>query len=120
MNLALKQGIECIKQGENRKAVHFLKKSLQIEPNNPEIYRHLGLAYSNVGNHKKAINQWIKAIELDPTHYQTIWNLGNLYEIERKFDKAYDTYSKAAEIASLKNPKKAIRYREWANRVREQ
>jgi len=119
MDIDLERGINLIKQADNAAAVSFLLKELKKDPLNPEVFRHLGLAYFNLGNFKEALINWKKAIELDPTHHQTIWNLGNLHEIEQRNNEAFQYYSQAAEIAEEEsNPKKAERYREWAKRVK--
>ncbi|MFX1283983.1 MAG: tetratricopeptide repeat protein [Promethearchaeota archaeon] len=119
MDTNLKRGVELIKQVDNSTAIVFLLKALKKDPSNPEIFRHLGLAYFNLGNFDEALLHWKKAIELDPTHHQTIWSLGNLHEIEHRYDEAYQCYSQAAEIAKQGSyPKKAERYREWAARIK--
>ncbi|MFX0211085.1 MAG: tetratricopeptide repeat protein, partial [Candidatus Hodarchaeota archaeon] len=113
MDIDLKKGIELIKQVDNTAAVSFLLKALKKDPLNPEIFRHLGLAFFNLGNFEEALINWKKAIELDPTHHQTIWSLGNLHEIEHRNDEAFQYYIQAAEVAKEgSHPKKAERYRE--------
>lgn len=47
MDKNLEKGIELIRQVENTAAISFLEKALNNDPQNPEIYRHLGLAYFN-------------------------------------------------------------------------
>ncbi|MHA2244122.1 MAG: tetratricopeptide repeat protein [Candidatus Hodarchaeales archaeon] len=119
MNKNLEKGIVLIKQVENSAAIPFLKKALEKDHQNPEISRHLGLAYFNLGDYVEALVFWKKAIELDPNHHQTLWNLGNLHEIEQRNDEAFKAYNQAAAVAKeSSNPEKATRYREWAARVK--
>lgn len=119
MNTNLEKGIELIRQVENSAAITFLKRELEKDPQNPEIFRHLGLAFFNLGDYGEALILWKKAIELDPTHHQTLWNLGNLHEIEHRNDEAFKAYNQAADVAKeSSNPAKAKRYREWAARVK--
>ena len=119
MNKNLEKGIELIKQVENSAAITFLKKALKKDLQNPEIFRHLGLAYFNLGDYEEALILWKKAIELDPKHHQTLWNLGNLHEIEQRNGEAFKAYNQAAAVAKeSSNPEKAKRYREWAARVK--
>ncbi len=119
MDRNLEKGIELIKQVENSAAVTFLLKALKDDPQNPEIFQHLGLAFFNLGQYDDALSHWKKAAKLDPTHHQTLWNLGNLHEIEQRYDKAFKAYSQAAEVAEKGfHPKKAKRYYEWAARLK--
>ncbi|UCE12684.1 MAG: tetratricopeptide repeat protein [Candidatus Heimdallarchaeota archaeon] len=120
MNKNLKKGIELIKQVENSAAISYLKKALESDPQNPEIYRHLGLASFNLGQYEKALSYWTKAVELAPTNHQTLWNLGNLHEMEKRFDKAFEAYQQAATVAEKSSDlKKAKRYKEWAAKVKQ-
>lgn len=121
MDKNLKRGIELIRQVDNTAAVLFLRKALKKDSQNPEILRHLGLAYFNLGDYEEALINWKKAIDLDPTHHPTLWNIGNLNEIEQRYDEAFQVYSQAAAVAEeCSNPEKAKRYREWAARVKKE
>lgn len=120
MNKNLEKGIKLIKQVENSIAITYLKKALGEDPQNPEIYRHLGLASFNLGQYEKALSYWTKAVELDPTNHQTLWNIGNLHEIEQRYEKAFQAYHQAATIAEkCSDLKKAKRYKEWAAKVKQ-
>jgi Flp pilus assembly protein TadD len=119
MESNLKRGIELIRKVENAEAILFFEKALETSPKDPEIHRHLGLAFFNLGNAEKALFHWKQAVELDSTHHQTLWNLGNLYEMKRRYELAFDLYSRAAlEAETAGDSKKAIRYVEWAKKVK--
>jgi len=119
MDKDLEKGIELIRQVENTAAISFLEKALKKESQNAEIFRHLGLAYFNLGNYADALLNWEKAIELDPTHHQTFWNVGHLHEIEERYSDAFEAYTQAAVLAEkTSDSKKAKRYKEWAARVK--
>ncbi|MFX0185337.1 MAG: tetratricopeptide repeat protein [Candidatus Hodarchaeota archaeon] len=118
MDKNIAKGIKLIKQVENEKAITFLSKALKDDPNNPEIHRHLGIAFTNLGDHTRAVSHLRKAVNLDPAHHQTWWNLGNIYEIENQYNEASQAYQEAANIAAKKNPEKAKRYLEWVQRVK--
>jgi tetratricopeptide (TPR) repeat protein len=118
MNKNLQKGIQLIKEVENEDAVIALKLALDDEPENPEVHRHLGLAFFNLGNIPDAIHHWKRSVALDPTHHLTWWSLGNLYEIERKYNEAYEAYNEATKILKNKNAKKAERYQVWAQKIK--
>ena len=106
-------GIELLKQVENEKAIDIFKNILEKDSRNPEVFRHLGLAYFNIGKYSEALDSWNRCLDLDPSHHQTWWNLGQLHESLGDFESAYHAYSKA-EISARKEPAKALRYKEWA------
>jgi Flp pilus assembly protein TadD len=118
MDKDLRKGIELIKQVENESAITFLTKALRNNPNNPEIHRHLGIAFSNLGDQKNAISHFQKALDIDPTHHQTWWNLGNIYEIKMQYNEARKAYQEAADNAVSLDPEKAKRYQEWVQRIK--
>ncbi|MFW9906466.1 MAG: tetratricopeptide repeat protein [Candidatus Thorarchaeota archaeon] len=121
MDKDLEKGIELIRQVENSAAIPFLKKALKRDPHKAEIFRHLGLAFFNLGNYEEALLNWEKAIEQDPTHHQTFWNIGHLHEIEQRYDDAFKAYTQAAILAEkASDPKKAQRYEEWAARIKQE
>lgn len=119
MDKNLVKGIELIRQVDNSAAIPFLQKALEKDPTNPEILRHLGLAYFNLGNYEEALTNWKNALGINPNHHPTLWNLGNLYEIEQRYDEAFKAYRQAAVVAKeSSNLVKAKRYKEWAARVK--
>ncbi|PWI47630.1 hypothetical protein CEE45_10715 [Candidatus Heimdallarchaeota archaeon B3_Heim] len=113
----LQEGIELIHQVENEKAIEIFKKVVDVDPQNPEVYRHLGLAYFNIGKYSKALESWNRCLDLDPQHHQTWWNLGQLHEVLGDFEKASFSYSKAA-TAAHDVQSKASRYEEWAKKTK--
>lgn len=112
----LEQGIELLKQVENEKAIQIFKLALQENPDNSEVYRHIGLAYFNLGQYQDALDHWDKCVQLDPNSHRTWWNLGQLNEILANYEDALYNYKEAARTA-YRSPEKAKRYEEWAKRV---
>ena len=117
MNNELEIGIKMIKEVNNSEAIVSLQKALNKDPRNPEIHRHLGLAYFNLGHYKEALRHWKTSLELDPTHHQTWWCIGNLYESTNQNSLAFSAYQKAVETSKVLNIIKAKRYEEWVKRV---
>ncbi|MBU0599340.1 tetratricopeptide repeat protein [bacterium] len=62
----LKKANDCIRYKEYQKAEHYLKKTLEINPQDPTIYQRLGMLYELTGNDEKSILYYLKAIKLDP------------------------------------------------------
>ena len=117
MDDQLQHGIKLLRQVENKKAIDVFKNIIKADSDNPEAYRHLGLAYFNIGRYSDALESWNRCLDLDPTHHQTWWNLGQLHEILHNPKKAYHAYSKAESMAS-DQPAKAARYHEWVRKTK--
>ncbi|RMF68466.1 MAG: tetratricopeptide repeat protein [Calditrichaeota bacterium] len=65
--LASQEKIMSLKQRaiQNYKnAISYLEKALQIQPNHPELWRNLGVAYINVGEREKGHQAFLKSEEL--------------------------------------------------------
>jgi tetratricopeptide (TPR) repeat protein len=117
MAYLLGKGIQLIRDVENEKAIKILQQVLNEDPHNAEVYRHLGLAFFNLGNYSRAKSHWNRCVELEPQHHQTWWNLGQVNEVLNDFDKAIEAYEKAVLSAEKEFPEKAIRYREWVKKA---
>jgi tetratricopeptide (TPR) repeat protein len=117
MNDQLEQGIKLLRQVENKKAINVFKNIIKVDSDNPEVYRHLGLAHFNIGEYSEALENWNRCLDLDPTHHQTWWNLGQLYDLMNDPKNAHFAYSKA-EIMASTQPAKAARYHEWVKKTK--
>ena len=74
--LELTRGDLFLKQGQPAQAlVHYLKEKL-IDPENPELWNQLGLAYLGLRKRLEAKDCFEKALDLDPGNSQTLNNLG--------------------------------------------
>ncbi len=113
----INKGIQLIHDVENEKAIKYLQEVLKEDPQNAEVYRHLGLAFFNLGKHSEAKTHWKRCVELEPSHHQTWWNLGQAYEVLGDFKSASEAYEKAALSVEKDFPKKANRYRKWVKKA---
>lgn len=89
------------KAGANISAINFLKKSLQINPNNHEYYRLIGDYYSQLKDYPKAIAFYEKFNELSPGNPLVYNSLGTLYSLTGRYDdleKQIEYFKKALEI----------------------
>jgi tetratricopeptide (TPR) repeat protein len=117
MAYLLSKGIRLIRDVENEKAIKILQQVLDEDPQNAEVFRHLGLAFFNLGDYSKAKTHWKRCVELEPLHHQTWWNLGQIYEVLGNLEDANESYERAASSAGKDFPQKAARYREWIKKV---
>jgi tetratricopeptide (TPR) repeat protein len=94
--------IGIIYQGLNKgeEALMNYKKSLEIAPNNAEVYYNLGVLYSfEFNDPRSAKASYEKSIELNPNDYRTYVNLGLIYEANfNDLVSAELNYNKALEL----------------------
>jgi len=58
--------IRCAKMGLWNESIMRWKRVVEIQPNNPQVYNNLGVAYEAKGDMENALMAYNKAIELDP------------------------------------------------------
>ena len=68
------------KKGDIASAILFLKKSLDLNPNNPDVHNNLGIAFEDQGDISSAIACFKKAIELKLSFPEAHYNLGNAFK----------------------------------------
>ncbi|MFH1207974.1 MAG: tetratricopeptide repeat protein [Candidatus Omnitrophota bacterium] len=76
-----------------------LKKAIELEPKNDNVYVSLGFLYQEHGKFlKEAEELFKKAIQLNPKNDNAYFQLGWLYREQNKFPQSEDMYKKAIEI----------------------
>ena len=66
--------------------------------NDRNIYRNLGLSYTQSGNYQEAEKEFRHAIYLDPKFTKTYIDLAYLYAIQKDYDRAIIEWNKTLEI----------------------
>lgn len=97
-------GVTFQQQGNNRKAVDYYDKVLEINPQSVVTYDNRGSAKFALGDHKGAIADHDKALEINPQSAVTYYNRGNVklnlgdyQEAIADFDKALEIYPQYAD-----------------------
>ena len=75
----LSSGQKYYKRGQYDKALAYLEKAIELNPNNPETYVALGSTYRFLGEFEQAIVQYKKALEIDPYCVYAYRDLGYTY-----------------------------------------
>ncbi len=91
-------GMLYIHMNEPAKAVKFLDKAIELEPNNPEYWDQLGFAYFNQGNLLKSIDYFQKAINLDYKRKETLNRLSYSYMALGKQEEAKNGFINVLEL----------------------
>ncbi len=79
-------------------AFKCFKESWQLNPNDPETARLLGVANGIQGNHTEAIEWFSKAVEVAPKEASYLWDLGLAYSASGNIAKGEELRKKAMEI----------------------
>jgi len=103
-------------QAKYGKAVNVMKKAIEIEPNNHELYPLLGDSYGAQEKFNEAESAIKKALEICPDDYWILYQLGSCYRRQEKYAQAETVLKKAIEI----NPMYRETYAELATAYREQ
>jgi arylsulfatase A-like enzyme/Tfp pilus assembly protein PilF len=98
-------GFFLVKNGKLDKGIEFLQKSLEIIDHDPDVWTHLGIAYSQMGEVQKALDSYGKALSLDDTDALIYNNLGLLHfaifgqtKNIQNHTRALESYRKAIEL----------------------
>jgi tetratricopeptide (TPR) repeat protein len=82
-------------KGDLVSATLLLKRSLWLNPNNPNVYNNLGIALEDQGDLTSAIASFKRAIELKPNFSEFYYNLGNAFKKKGDLDSAIFSYRDA-------------------------
>jgi tetratricopeptide (TPR) repeat protein len=86
------------KQGNLLKAEGYLQRSIQLNPEDPEAVRLLGVAYGVQQKHDLALEQFIKVTQMTPDAAQAFVNLYNAYNHVGRKDLAQQSMQKALSL----------------------
>lgn len=80
------------------KAISFLERSMETDPDNPDVLIDLAYAYEMKSNFDKAIEYNNKLLDIDPYSFDGWVNIGKLYSMNEEYDKAVDAFDFALTI----------------------
>ncbi|MGB8336116.1 MAG: tetratricopeptide repeat protein [Desulfobacterales bacterium] len=86
-----------------QKAVAYLEKAIQEQPDFAEAYNNRGNAYREMKQYALAMQDYNKAISLKPNLEKTFNNRGNIYSDQRNFQMAIQDYNKALSLNASYN-----------------
>ncbi len=81
-------------QDPKDRAVSALEQDVKADPNNAELWVHLGFAYRKAGQIDQAQSAFEKAVTLNPRSTDPYFMLGLIYESKNLNDKAQDAWQK--------------------------
>ncbi len=94
--------IECL-LGHKRIALKWLKQSLDVKPDSPDVLCHYAIVLMERSRYPEAIETLNRAIALNPDHADSFYQLGNAFKTLKDSERATQAYTRVLEL----NPKHA-------------
>ncbi len=85
-------------KGDINRAISYLEKAFQLNQNEYETLRLLGVAYGISGRTDKALDFFTKALSVNPNNPDALWNLANAHSNVGNTEKANELRQKAITI----------------------
>ncbi len=106
--LKYRRGVQLIERGQYQKAAEELSEYTQSNPEDPQGWFNLGLAYLFSKNTAAALEAFKRNLRLAPENAQGWDRLGYLYEIQKQYSQALDAYQKAFQFGSDPRAKESV------------
>ncbi|MFN7137767.1 MAG: tetratricopeptide repeat protein [Limisphaerales bacterium] len=90
---ALLQGERLIKEQKYSDAISYLQDAVELLPQNPQAWNHLGLAYHYSGQPSKAVEKYERALQINRNLAAARYNLGQLYFEQNNYNAAASQFT---------------------------
>ena len=94
------KGAICSTYGNDKAAIKYYKKAIEIDPDRIDAYFQLGISYGETGDYQKAISLINKSIETDPQNGLYFYGRGRVYLLSGDEQKGVDDLKLAATLGS--------------------
>ncbi|MBV8708114.1 MAG: tetratricopeptide repeat protein, partial [Acidobacteriaceae bacterium] len=85
--------------GRYEEAISEYLRTIELNPQNGDVYRRLGLTYENNKQFNEALTAFRKAVEIDPRQYRNHNELGRLYYLQGSYEEAAKHFRNALALA---------------------
>jgi protein O-GlcNAc transferase len=86
-----------LKQGKISEAIASFNEALRVNPDLPDAYYYLGMAYAKLGRPESAISSYNKALQLNPDYPEAHYMLAQILTEQSRYDSAIDHFKKALQ-----------------------
>lgn len=111
-NLDYMIGLTYMGMGDFNNSIVAFNESIDINPNQPDVYNDLAISLFNIGKFQESIDCFTKGIELDSNNYRLLFNRGLVFMELGLYENSYVDISKATELCpddvTLKKYKKEL------------
>jgi len=84
--------------GQYQRAIEDYNQTIQLKPDNDQVYNNRGIAYYYLGQHQRAIEDYNQTIQLKPDNDQAYYNKGLAYIDLGQYRLAIDDFNKAISL----------------------
>jgi tetratricopeptide (TPR) repeat protein len=93
-----KMGIDYQMMFNSKDAARCYKRSLQLNPGDPQVLNNLGTVYASLKDYGQADRLYRKALKLNPMSALILKNLGTNLLAQHKYNKGWEAYQQALAI----------------------
>ena len=93
-------GFIAAKEGDKEKAMGYMLRSLEGNPNQADLHNYIGMALAGKGRVGEAIEHFVKSLALNPNQTGVHFAWANVLEVQGELDEAAAHYLKILEIDS--------------------
>lgn len=97
--LNTKAGNLLFDSGRYSEAIPYYQKSLNVEPNNPNVIVDMGVCYFNLKDFSKAQDQFKLALSINKNHLEALYNMGVVSVEMGNVDQLIHYWSQLREVA---------------------
>ncbi|MDR1860411.1 MAG: tetratricopeptide repeat protein [Bacteroidales bacterium] len=91
-------GVSLEQSGHIKKAIEYLNRALEINPQNVNTYYELGYCFDKLDKLEKAIIYYNKYLDIDPFNHNVWYNLGIALSKTSRHDEAIEAYDYAIAL----------------------
>ena len=99
-NYWINKGDLCAVYGNDKAAIRYYKKALELDPNNSRTLFHLGTSYGEIGQHPQAIAFVNKALAINSQNGITYYGRGRVFLLSGEKEKAINDFKQAAVMGN--------------------
>ena len=93
------KGLKLFYSGKYNEALEAWLKELELDPDNPNTMRNIGLAYKNLKNYQTAKSWYRKALSISPKFAKAHYSLGNVYFLEKNYSEAAKEFEEVIRLS---------------------
>ena len=94
----LNKGAICATYGNDKAAIKYFKKAIQLDPNNASAHFNKGICYGEIGQYDEALLSINKAIDMSPERGSYFYGRGRLFLLSGEKAKAMEDFKRATEL----------------------
>ena len=94
------KGAICSTYGNDKAAIGYYKKVIEIDPDRIDAYFQLGISYGETGNYQKAIQSINRALQTEPQNSLYFYGRGRVYLLSGDEQKGIEDLKLAAVLGS--------------------